>query len=105
MLRSLKLSDEDVLRLVRTFLDSVPERMESLRQAISRGDLVQIHTIAHSLKGTLAIFSSTAADFARSLEEVGTARPIEQSASLLANLDDALRDLTESMTTFAQSAT
>jgi two-component system sensor histidine kinase/response regulator len=99
-LRSLKLSDADIRRLAQTFLDSVPSRLEDLRQAVGTEDAAQVRDVAHSLKGTLAIFSSAGAGLARGLEELGTTRQLGRAQDLLAGLETSVQNLLGSINAF-----
>jgi HPt (histidine-containing phosphotransfer) domain-containing protein len=61
----------DVLRL---FLDEVPRRIDRLRAASAAGNLVEVHRVAHSLKGSAGNIGAHAlADVCRRLEERGKA--------------------------------
>ncbi|MCA8962173.1 MAG: Hpt domain-containing protein, partial [Planctomycetes bacterium] len=44
--------DEDMLELVEMFVEELPDRVHSLESAISQGDLPQLETLAHQIKGS-----------------------------------------------------
>ena len=43
-----------VQRMVAVFLDDAPRRVATLRGALARGDLTDVHAVAHSLKSSCA---------------------------------------------------
>jgi HPt (histidine-containing phosphotransfer) domain-containing protein len=51
MAAELGLEEEDVRRMVRTFLDSTEEDLMRLGRAFSKGDTEKIGSIAHHIKG------------------------------------------------------
>src|SRR5262249_8342684 len=71
-LREMGFDEAGIARLTRTFLDTVPGRMEALGKAVASGDCDGGNRTAHALKGSLAGFSAQAAmDVARRLVGLG----------------------------------
>ena len=44
-------NDPDMLEIVKEFASELPERMVALEQSLSSGDLAELETLAHQLKG------------------------------------------------------
>jgi PAS domain S-box-containing protein len=69
-LASMGLGPEAIRRLARTFLDTVPPRLETLRESARSGDPSRLAQTAHSLKATLGAFGlREAADVLAAVEE------------------------------------
>ncbi|MFO0843963.1 MAG: ATP-binding protein [Gemmataceae bacterium] len=87
-----------VAKLARTFLDTVPPRLEALRQALAQGQAEQVRQTAHSLKGSLAVFAAREAiEAARRLEHAGAERKLEGAEELVAQLAGQVEPLLASM--------
>ena len=50
-IRSIYENDPDMLELVREFVAELPDRVKSLEGCLEAGDLSQLQTLAHQLKG------------------------------------------------------
>jgi CheY-like chemotaxis protein len=84
--------DVELLRtLVEMFVESCPEQVEALRQAIARGDAAATRRLAHTLKGALANFGVT--------DAVAEAFELERMAAEgdLARADAGWRRLAETL--------
>jgi two-component system sensor histidine kinase/response regulator len=65
-------NDKIARSLVKTFLADTPKKLSLLRRAISENDAGILATVAHSLKGSLALIGAhTAAGTARNLQAMG----------------------------------
>jgi two-component system, sensor histidine kinase and response regulator len=65
-------NDKIARSLVKTFLADAPRKMSALRRAISKKDAELLATVAHSLKGSLALVGAQkAAGTARNLQAMG----------------------------------
>lgn len=90
------IGEEGVERLVRAFLDSVPPRLASLRQALTAGDLAAAQLAAHSLRGSLSVFApQQALDAAKQVPGMGVGAMDEQA--VLAPLEAGVERLMRSM--------
>ena len=91
-------AEEAIVKLVRTFLDTVPPRLAALRQGAAEGNASQVQLTAHSLKGSLAVFTaSRALEIAQRLEELGRGQDVSGAEALLRELDLELEPLMVSM--------
>jgi CheY-like chemotaxis protein len=87
-LQSLGFDHEAIHRLVRTFVETVPGRLAALRRAVAAGDPALLAGMAHTLKGSLAVFAVRSAHLAAAgLEALGR-------QSDLGGAEAALRELT-----------
>jgi HPt (histidine-containing phosphotransfer) domain-containing protein len=81
-------NDESLLREVtEIFLEETPKLLARLRQAIATQDTVIVERTAHSLKGKLAYFGSSAAEQARELERMGREHALEEALQRFASLE------------------
>jgi two-component system sensor histidine kinase/response regulator len=92
----LQLMDGDLellQRLVRRFLDALPQRRTDIGAAIARGDAAGLSQHAHSLKGALANFGAArAVRHAARLEAIGHVGELAEAAAVWSELN---ADLTE----------
>src|SRR5262249_50173731 len=101
-LREMGFDEEGIARLTRTFLDTVPGRLEALRKAVAARDCGEVHRTAHVLKGSLSVFSAQAAsDAALLLLLLSQQEQPDGFAQALAELEAEVGPLLESMRTQA----
>jgi signal transduction histidine kinase/CheY-like chemotaxis protein/integral membrane sensor domain MASE1 len=87
-------NDESLLREVTDiFLEETPKLLARLREAVTAQAAEIVERTAHSLKGELAYFGSSAAHFARELERIGRERDLAEAAGLLASLETEVTSL------------
>jgi CheY-like chemotaxis protein len=104
-LQAMGFSPPAIARLAQAFLDEVPGRMVRLRQALQTGDAAAAHTAAHSLKGTLTVFSASAAvTAATALEDLGRRRELSGTAGPLAALENEVQTLLTELKGFMQGS-
>jgi CheY-like chemotaxis protein len=93
-----------VLVMAREFLDSLPSRLEEVRQLHDAGQWEQLDRTAHSLKGLVGMFGlQPLADTFRSLEHAAEAADAQQVQSLVASLETQLSMSTEQLRAWLQS--
>ncbi|MGC2194916.1 MAG: response regulator [Terriglobales bacterium] len=86
--------DEKLFREVaEIFLEETPKLISRLQQAVATGNAQMIQATAHSLKGELSYFGAAAAKQARELESMGQENHLDQTAALLASLDNEVAGL------------
>ncbi len=94
---------EALVALVETFVGTIPDRLQALRQAVADEDARQIEKEAHSLKGALGAFSAQAAtQAAASLERAGREQRLDQVPETFADLDARTASVLASMREFLQ---
>ena len=87
-------NDESLLREVTDiFLDQTPKLMERLREAVASRSAEVLERTAHSIKGDLAYFGSSAADHARELERMGREHDLAEADRQLALLEAEVTSL------------
>jgi CheY-like chemotaxis protein/PAS domain-containing protein len=101
-LRSMRFDRNAITRLVQTALAEMPERMAALRQAMTLGDVPQVKATAHSLKGTLGIFSPACALAAARIEGVASEEQLAERAAALGALLAEVTPLMASMRAFLE---
>ncbi|EKO40536.1 MAG: PAS domain S-box [Solidesulfovibrio magneticus str. Maddingley MBC34] len=80
-------------RVGREFVASVPEQLESLREAMDQGDLAVCERVAHTLKGNAAMFGASAMrGLAAEAEQAAAAGDVARLADLAPTLDQACRE-------------
>jgi HPt (histidine-containing phosphotransfer) domain-containing protein len=93
-LRSACDDDEALLRkLCRVFQAKAPASLERVRDAVREGDAARLREEAHSLRGLLSTFSTTAARAALELEEMGASGRLDDAASALEGLSEVVGQL------------
>lgn len=74
--------------LFTVFLEDCEERLARLRDAVGRGDVVQIHREAHTIKGAASNVGTVALQaLALEIEGVGEGDVTERGPALMARLD------------------
>jgi HPt (histidine-containing phosphotransfer) domain-containing protein len=94
----LGLEENDVLRLVRTFIDSTEQDLLLLAQAIADHDADQVRKLAHHIKGAASNLElNDIADATRTIEEKGRSKSFEatepQFAAIRRGLDSIRADM------------
>jgi two-component system sensor histidine kinase/response regulator len=87
--------DADLLKeIAELFVEDYPRVLEELHQAIESGDAQAVERTAHGLKGSVSTFGARAAmEAARTLENLGRARQVEELNEVLRTLETALAAL------------
>jgi signal transduction histidine kinase/FixJ family two-component response regulator/HPt (histidine-containing phosphotransfer) domain-containing protein len=103
-LRSMHLGYAEISRLARTFLDTVPGRLNTLRQALAENNEPLLARTAHTLKGSFTVFSAHAAiAAAHRLEELASEQRLIDCLAPLAELAAEAEALAVELNTFLQS--
>lgn len=77
-----------VAELVDLFVDDVPPRLESIREAMAAGDPEALVRTAHSLKGSAATLGADGmAELCRQMEVSGRAGEVPRAEGLLESLE------------------
>jgi PAS domain S-box-containing protein len=84
--------DRELLaELAGIFLDECPKRMETIREAVARGDAGALEAAAHALKGSLGNFTDNGPmGAARRLEAMGRDKNLKEAEDALANLEEEM---------------
>ncbi len=105
-LRTMGLDPEAVARLVQTFLQTAPGRLDGLREALAGRDAAAVRVTAHTLKGSLAVFAARkAAAAAGRLEEMAVQGRLDGGAGALAELEGQVQPLLTDMRGYLQTTT
>ena len=86
----------DLLKhVVEVFLEDAPATLARLKQAIQAGNGTEVAAIAHSLKGSVGLFSQGQAfEGIRRLEHVGKSGDLSQAETMRAEVEDSVARLT-----------
>ena len=85
-------ADPDFVEIIDQFVSGLPERIESMQEALANGDLETLGRLAHQLKGSGGSYGYSAlSDPAKALEDTAKARDHEASGLALAPLTDLCR--------------
>lgn len=97
--------DETLVRgLVRLFVENSPRMLESLRSALSSGDLQRLARTAHALKGSIANFTSEGpAKTASELERLCVLGQRDAAEATLHQLEQEMSRLVTAMKLFEES--
>ena len=87
--------DVELLReVIGLFLDDYPQSIESIRDAVRRGDQTSVERHAHSLKGSVSTFGAQEVfEAALALEKQGRTGDLSNAAAGLERLERALSHL------------
>ncbi len=79
------MGDEELARkTLAMFLDSIPERIATLKEALARGETHQVHLLGHSIKGVAASISAHAlASVAQKVETAAMEEDLARVSSLM----------------------
>jgi two-component system sensor histidine kinase/response regulator len=78
-------------RMIRTFLDDTPKRLAQIETAILRHRPEVLASVAHALKGSVAIFGATAAHrYCQELQELGHRRELSRASRVLELLKEEI---------------
>jgi CheY-like chemotaxis protein len=87
-------NDESLLREVTDiFLEETPKLLARLHEAVASQSAEVLERTAHSLKGELAYFGSSATDLARELERMGREHDLAEAAGRLASFEAEVTSL------------
>jgi CheY-like chemotaxis protein len=87
-------NDKIAQSLVKTFLSDTPKKLSLLRRAVSRKDAGTLATVAHSLKGSLALVGAQkAAGTARNLQAMGRLGNLGGATAEFRVLEGEFKDL------------
>ncbi len=94
--------DTELLReLVAMFLDESPKLLVKIKEAVTNNDPEVLHSVAHSLKGSVGNFAAPeAADAALHLENIGKNRDMTDAREALAVLERELARVQERLVQF-----
>ena len=97
--------DRELMRaIIEIFLEDAPPLFEKVRQAVMRNDLPTLHRAAHSLKGLAATLSAyDLAAAASRLEQMATAKSLQDGAGAVGELEQRLQELTDAAKRFLKS--
>jgi len=80
--------------IAQLFVQDYPKVLEELHHAVNNGDAEAVERTAHGLKGSVSTFGARAAmEAARTLENLGRARQVEELQQVLHTLELALAAL------------
>ena len=98
--------DEELARqLITLFLGEYPRLMDSLRVSVSGGNPDAVRRAAHAAKGCIANFVDGGPQAtAYRIEQLGTARTLDDVPALVAQLEREVEDLVRAMTAFQESS-
>ena len=91
----------DLLKhVVEVFLEDAPATLARLKQAIQAGNGTEVAAIAHSLKGSVGLFSQGQAfEGIRRLEQVGKSGDLSQAETTRAEVEESVARLTTELRT------
>lgn len=92
-------SEDLLLELAKVFIDSCPDMMQQIRDAIAGGDAAGLQRSAHNIKGSARIFAAgTTVDDAMRLEVMGAEDDLRNAPECLAALEQSVAQLTTALT-------
>jgi CheY-like chemotaxis protein/HPt (histidine-containing phosphotransfer) domain-containing protein len=84
---------EQVARIVGLFLQSAPEQVAELREAVARRDAQEVRDTAHKLKGSAAsLGAATMASLSQKLVDAARAGQIERAPAMVSELERSLQE-------------
>jgi len=84
--------------LLELFRRDYPSQIQAAREALRRADAEGVENVGHSLKGALASLAATVASgLASRLEDTGRSGHLEQTDSILTELEQELSRVTASL--------
>lgn len=87
-------SEDLLLELAQVFVESCPDMMREIREAVSNDDASALHRAAHNLKGSARIFAAGAVvEEALRLEEMGAHADLKAAEESSAHLERAAAQL------------
>lgn len=98
--------DEKLLRqMLRTFLRETPMRMQAIQKALKRKSGGELSSIAHALKGSVAIFGAPrAVHQAQSLQDLGRISDFQEAAGVFDFLQEEIAKLQQNLRVYAQDS-
>ena len=98
--------DGDLAReMVEIFLDTCPQLLSEIREAVERGDSAALEHAAHTMNGAVGYFGDRRAiEAAQRLETMGSGDDLGGARPALAELERALEKVTPSLTLFGRAS-
>lgn len=91
-------SEELLLELAKVFIESCPDMMRELREAIDRNDAPGLQRAAHNIKGSARIFAAGAAvDEAMRLEVMGADGDLGEANACYSSLERTIAQLSAAL--------
>jgi len=88
--------------IIGVFLAEIPNWMRELATAVRRGDAVEVHRIAHTIKGAVdSCGASRAYDAAMVLERLGRGGAVDDAMSVYETLEREIARVLPDLATFA----
>lgn len=85
-----------VRQIMKVYLDTSPENVRKVEQAVTAGDAESLRRAAHMLKSSSAnVGAARLSDLFRQLEMMGKSSQLEEARALLDRMRRAYRDATE----------
>jgi HPt (histidine-containing phosphotransfer) domain-containing protein len=92
---------DSIRRLARTFLETMPGRLDVMRQAVRSGDPARLAAAAHSMVGALTVFGAgDAIEAARAMEAAARGWKMPEAADALERLEAVSAPLVNSLTAY-----
>ncbi len=89
-------------KMIATFLRDTPQRMTGIQKALNRKYAQGVASLAHALKGSVAIFGATLArECCEKLQEQGRANDLRESASIYKQLKEEIAKLEANLRGYA----
>ena len=84
------MGDENIARkILASFLDTMPGKIAALKEALSQGNVYQVHLIGHSMKGIAAsVKASALATVASDMEKAAREEDLAQAAPLMSIIEE-----------------
>jgi HPt (histidine-containing phosphotransfer) domain-containing protein len=96
--------DELLAELAQIFEAETPRIMGALRSAIDANDVASVKRVAHTLRGSVAVFGAHAASHAaQSLEHMARGGSLDRAPDALATLDAEIVRLSDELTRLTRS--
>ncbi|HKX21720.1 MAG TPA: Hpt domain-containing protein [Rhizorhapis sp.] len=91
-------SQELLLELAKLFIESCPDMMRQIRDAIIIGDAPALHRAAHNIKGSARIFAAGAVvNDAMRLEAMGAENDLSKASECFAALESSVSQLSAAL--------
>ena len=88
------------------FLESYPEYLSRIKEAVIQADLTALTQAAHALKGSVGNFTTREPfEFARTLEQLGRQGNIDMASQVVVELEHVLAQLTPALENLRLEAT
>jgi len=96
--------DEKLLRrMIRTFEQETPKRLEIMGKALKRKDGSDLSSYAHALKGSVAIFGAAkAVEYSQSLQDLGRVGDFEEAGRIYGLLQEEIAKIQQNLRGYAK---